>query len=507
MKKLIAYALALVLILALVGCNNTPSDQNATTPTQTTPQQTPTDGTTPTETTPEVTTPEVTTPEPEQPENPTKEVSQIVDLAKTQNIPTDDALECFYTDANFHYFFDSIKSSYVTVYYKDGTEENVIDALGAGHITVTDLEKYDIGYSKRVRGDLPKLTITALRELIAAHGENLTWEHFDGYAFIETGSGLYIRIYPINGEYELWIGGGDPSSEPMYIYFMEADVQDGEETKPIDVRYESIDDLLNPTGLAQILVDYEITLKDELDALCEKNPHRIYYFHPVDRVSCVYFLQGNTTADAIVQKHNMENVFSNAKVSAYNKTKTIIISFDRDDFTEATHQKLEKIKDDESAITSLWVDMIRSVDKHFMPKIDYYTDHAVPLEHVATIGSHWHYEGEDMIFKTKAEYDAYLDALSQYANYDYEVGKIAEWREQYNEAFFEENALILTRVFSGSSSIGVRIDNLYISDNTVYVVKETKIPVYTTEDVVIRYFTIQVPKSEVADVDKVITVS
>ena len=61
MKKLIAYALALVLILALVGCNNTPSYQNATTPTQTTPQQTPTDGTTPAEATPEVTTPEETT--------------------------------------------------------------------------------------------------------------------------------------------------------------------------------------------------------------------------------------------------------------------------------------------------------------------------------------------------------------------------------------------------------------------------------------------------------------
>lgn len=502
MKKLIAYALALVLILALVGCNNTPSDQNATTPTQTTPQQTPTDGTTPAEATSEV-----TTPEPEQPENPVKEVSNIVDLTKTQNIITPDALECFYTDANFHYFFDSIKSAYVTVYYKDGTEENVKVALEAGHITVTDLKNFDIWYSKRVRDDLPKLTMTALRELIATQGEALTWEHFDGYFFIETGSGIYIRIYPINEEYELWIGGEDPSSEPMYIYFMEADVQDGEEKKPIDMRYESIDDLLNPTGLAQILVDYEITLKDELDALREKYPHRIYYFHPVDRVSCVYFLQGNTTADAIVQKYNMENVFSNAEVSAYNKTKTIIISFDRDDFTEATHQKLEKIKDDESAITSLWVDMIRSIDKHFMPRIDYYTDHAVPLEYVATIGSHWHYEGENMIFKTKAEYDAYLDDLSKYANYDYEVNKIAEWRELYNEAFFEESALILTKIFSASSSIGERVNNLYVSDNTVYVVIETEIPTINTEDIVWRYFTIQVPKSEVTNVDKVITVS
>ncbi len=496
MKRLFAYLLILVMLLALVGCNNTP------TPKETTPEQTPTNGTTP-----EETTPEVTTPEPEKPDNPTKEVSNIVDLTKTQNIITPDALECFYTDANFHYFFDSIKSAYVTVYYKDGTEENVIAALQAGHITVTDLKKYDIWYSKRVRDDLPKLTITVLRELIAAHGENLTWEHFDGYAFIETGSGLYIRIYPINEEYELWIGGGNPPSKPDYIYFMGAYVEDGEETKPIDVRYESIDDVLNPTGLAQILVDYEIELKEQTDALRQKYPHRIYYFHPISHISCSYFLQGSTTADAIVQKYDMENVFSNAEVSAYNKTKTIIISFDRDDFTEEVHQKLEKIRDDESAITSLMVYMTRSIDKHFIPRIDYYTDHAVPLEHVATLGSHWHYEEDDMIFKTKAEYDAYLDDLSKYANYDYEVNKIAEWRELYDEAFFEESALILTRIFSGSSSIGVRVNNLYVSDNTVYVVIETEVPTINTEDIVWRYFTIQVPKSEVANVDEVITVS
>lgn len=496
MKRLFAYLLILVMLLALVGCNNT------STPKETTPEQTPTNGTTPTETTPEV-----TTPEPEKPDNPTKEVSNIVDLTKTQNIITPDALECFYTDANFHYFFDSIKSAYVTVYYKDGTEENVIAALQAGHITVTDLKKYDIWYSKRVRDDLPKLTITVLRELIAAHGENLTWEHFDGYAFIETGSGIYIRNYPINEEYGLSIGGGDPSAEPMYIYFMGAYVEDGEGRRPIDVRYESIDDVLNPTGLAQILVDHEITLNDEVDALREQYPHRTYYYSPITRVFCSYSVQGNSTAEAVAQRNDMENVFPNATMSVYNITKRITLVFDRDDFTEEVYQKLEKIRDNESAITSLSINMARDIAEHFVPKIDYYTDHAVLLEYVATIGSHWHYEGDDMIFKTKAEYDAYLDDLSKYANYDYEVNKIAEWRELYNEAFFEESALILTRIFSGSSSIGVRVNNLYVSDNTVYVVIETEIPTINTEDIVLRYFTIQVPKSEVANVDEVITVS
>ena len=496
MKRLFAYLLILVMLLALVGCNNTP------TPKETTPEQTPTNGTTPTETTPEV-----TTPEPEQPDSPLKEIYNIVDRTGLQDIPTDDALECFYTDETFEYFFSSIKSEYVMVYYTDGTSENVKAALQAGHITIADLKKFDIWYYRRVRDDLPRLTISDFKGLIATYGENLTWEHFEQYYFVETGSGLYIRIYPINEEYELWIGGGNPPSKPDYIYLTKANIMDGETFDPIDVRYENIDDVLNPTGLAQILVDYEIELKEQTDALREKYPHRIYYFHPISHICCMYFLEDNTTAEAIVRKHNMENVFSNAEVSAYNKTRMIFVCFDRDNFTEEVYKKLEKIKDDESAIRSFMFDMSRSIAKHFVPRIDYYTDHAVPLEHVATLGSHWHYEEDDMIFKTKAEYDAYLDDLSKYANYDYEVNKIAEWRELYNEAFFEENALILTRIFSGSSSIGKKVDNLYVSYNTVYVVIETEIPTINTEDIVWRYFTIQVPKSEVANVDEVITVS
>lgn len=495
MKRLFAYLLILVMLLALVGCNNTPNQK------ETTPEQTPTNGTTPEETTPETTTP------PEgQPDSPLKEIYNIVDRTGLQDIPTDDALECFYTDETFEYFFSSIKSEYVMVYYKDGTSENIKAALQAGHITIADLKKFDIWYRREVRDDLPKLTMTALRELIATHGENLTWEHFEQYYFVETGSGIYIRTYPINEEYGLSIGGGDPSAEPMYIYFMGAYVEDGEGRRPIDVRYESIEDLLNPTGLAQILIDHEIMLKDELDALRQKYPHRIYYFHPIAHISCIYFLQGSTTADAIVQKYDMENVFSNAEVSAYNKTKTIIISFDRDDFTEEVHQKLKKIRDDESAITSLWVDMIRSIDKHFMPRIDYYTDHAVPLEYEVLSSTYQLHDGEDMIIKSKAEYDAYLDNLLKNAKYDSTIEKIAQLRELYNEAFFEESALILTKATSGSGTEGFRVDNLYVSDNKVYVVIETEIPVINTTDVVLRHFTIQVPQSEVADVDEVISV-
>ena len=68
---------------------------------------------------------------------------------------------------------------------------------------------------------------------LSAKGTELTWEDFSGYKFTETGSGLYIRVYEIDENFSLWIGGGSPLSEPMYIYLARADDLD----MRIDIRY------------------------------------------------------------------------------------------------------------------------------------------------------------------------------------------------------------------------------------------------------------------------------
>ena len=59
--------------------------------------------------------------------------------------------------------------------------------------------------------------------ILSQKGYDLTWADFENYDYIETGSGLYIRVYEINEMYELWIGGGSPDSDPMYIYLALAD--------------------------------------------------------------------------------------------------------------------------------------------------------------------------------------------------------------------------------------------------------------------------------------------
>ena len=77
--------------------------------------------------------------------------------------------------------------------------------------------------------------------ILSQHGYDLTWSDFEQYDYLETGSGLYIRVYKIDELFELWIGGagpyGDPmypDSSPMYIYLIltdgtgaQIDIRDG----------------------------------------------------------------------------------------------------------------------------------------------------------------------------------------------------------------------------------------------------------------------------------------
>ncbi|NLO47971.1 MAG: hypothetical protein GX111_06595, partial [Clostridiales bacterium] len=53
--------------------------------------------------------------------------------------------------------------------------------------------------------------------MLSQKGEELSWEDFETFSYVETGSGLYIRLYEINPLFSLWIGGSGPDNEPMYI--------------------------------------------------------------------------------------------------------------------------------------------------------------------------------------------------------------------------------------------------------------------------------------------------
>lgn len=121
-------------------------------------------------------------------------------------------------------------SFYITM--KDGTSHSV-ENIGNTYLVI-DGEYYEAsynwlnGWSKRFgEGNtrIPDqyfsvpLTLDEVLEL-SQSGHELIWGDFNSYKYYETGSGLYIRVYEIDDDFSLWIGGSGPEYElePMYIY-------------------------------------------------------------------------------------------------------------------------------------------------------------------------------------------------------------------------------------------------------------------------------------------------
>ena len=76
-------------------------------------------------------------------------VIEIVDTTKDiENFTCAEALEQFYEDENYRYYYSCIKSKYVIVKYENGYEEPVANALKYGTINIEDLDTYNIKYIK-----------------------------------------------------------------------------------------------------------------------------------------------------------------------------------------------------------------------------------------------------------------------------------------------------------------------------------------------------------------------
>lgn len=88
--------------------------------------------------------------------------------------------------------------------------------------------------------------------MLSGKGEELTWSDFDGYAYTDVGSGLYIRVYEVNPQYSLWIGGGSTNVSPMYIRLVSATNTDDY----IDIRTESVTDFIEANHFDKVPVTF-----------------------------------------------------------------------------------------------------------------------------------------------------------------------------------------------------------------------------------------------------------
>lgn len=81
-----------------------------------------------------------------------------------------------------------------------------------------------LGVTNHGEASLPTEVLTLNDVIILSQkGYDLTWSDFEKYDYTEIGSGLHIRAYEINESFELWIGGTDPYTAPMYIYLIMPD--------------------------------------------------------------------------------------------------------------------------------------------------------------------------------------------------------------------------------------------------------------------------------------------
>ncbi len=65
-----------------------------------------------------------------------------------ENLTLAEAEEKIYEDQYYTYYFPVIKSQYVNVRYSDGKVENIIPALNNNRVSISDLDKFRIGYLK-----------------------------------------------------------------------------------------------------------------------------------------------------------------------------------------------------------------------------------------------------------------------------------------------------------------------------------------------------------------------
>lgn len=100
-------------------------------------------------------------------------IKDIIDETKNSNISIAQALELFYSDETYDYYFSSIKSQYVIVNFKDGTKKTVKEALKNNEITIADLDAFKIEYSKKAKEIEPGVNPYFNAEVLQVHEKSI----------------------------------------------------------------------------------------------------------------------------------------------------------------------------------------------------------------------------------------------------------------------------------------------------------------------------------------------
>ena len=239
--------------------------------------------------------------------------------------------------------------------------------------------------------------------------------------------------------------------------------------------------------VAPVVTEFEKKKAAEIAELKEKMPG--YIFDADNRAGSVTYLfllrnTGEGKAENFVKQHNLKRRFPDAKIkTGYG---VVTLEFERDDYTHAVHNALNMLSK-KSSVEIGSASVYSASYIKYKPDISLYAENPIKLE-FENLGDDENNilpklntsndENLDVnrIITTKADYDAYVDLLvpSHPSEPSPEILEIFEGiKDQYSEDFFETNALLVTKQIGHGGRYGLSVDNVYLSDNKIYVVIRT----------------------------------
>ena len=264
-----------------------------------------------------------------------------------------------------------------------------------------------------------------------------------------------------------------------------------------------------PIDVAEFILDWEKSIENYLDQKRQEHPDKLFFNEPDDEpfVVCYYFLKERNIANSIIAQHDMRSLLPQAFINPLSSIKMIMIKFAMDDFTQEAYDKMEEIKNADPMIEKLSVGMEGGFRLAYIPDIEYHCKDATAIEYTVLSPVLASLDGTDLIFRTKDEFDRYIDLMKSNYTTDYHLELLEKQRVLYDQAFFAENALIVTRTITrGSGSIKLSINNVYTSGDKAYVVVKTVEPGgFGTTDMKYQSFSISVKQSDIANVKELIT--
>ena len=266
---------------------------------------------------------------------------------------------------------------------------------------------------------------------------------------------------------------------------------------------------IEPIDAEKVILDWEKSIETYLDRMSKENPNKLYFnaSNEEPSVICYYLLTEKNVAEYVIEKQDMQDLLPKALISPLSSIKMIMIKFAMDDFTQEACDILAEIANAEPLIESINTGIEGGFSLAYIPNIESHCKDAAKIEHTELSPILADENNEGFLIKSKAEYDSYIDLMKTKYKTDYHLELLETQRALYDDVFFLENALIITRVIvRGSGSIKLSFDSVYTSGDKAYAVVKTIEPGgFGTADMQYKSFSISVKKSDVANVKELIT--